>query len=446
MSVLTLETLRNCLDGFVPSVIATCDPDGEPNVSMISHVHFVGPDHVALTYQFFNKTRRNVLATGLASVAVADPLTFAQYRLALEYIETQTSGPLFEIMKAKLAGIASHSGMQGIFRLMGADLYHVRSIDAIIPPLRSAPPSRNLLAAARRTCAQLVECAELGDLLDRTLACLQQHFGIDHSMILMRDEGEKPLYTVASRGYPFSGIGSEIALGDGVIGVAAREGVPIRVGHMTSEYAYGTAIRDQARKSGLSWSETTKIDYPGLTSPESQIALPIHRCGRILGVLFAESPVPMRFWYDDEDALALVANNLGSLISLMQSEEVPHEPPAAARSHSPQSGLIVVRHYPGDNSIFIGHEYLIKGVAGAILWKLLCEYDGTRRTAFSNRELRLDATLRLPEFAENLEARLVLLRKRLSERSTAIRLEKCGRGRLTLSVSGPIRLENIRTA
>ena len=37
-----------------------------------------------------------------------------QFRLQLEYEETRTSGPLFETMKAKLAGIASHSGMEGV--------------------------------------------------------------------------------------------------------------------------------------------------------------------------------------------------------------------------------------------------------------------------------------------------------------------------------------------
>ena len=122
----TLGAIRNCLEGIAPSVLATADVDGTPNVSMISQVQYVDPEHVALSYQFFNKTRRNLLATKHASVAIVDPDTNAQYRLTLEYVETQTSGPLFEAMRAKLAGIASHSGMQGVFRLLGSDVFRVR--------------------------------------------------------------------------------------------------------------------------------------------------------------------------------------------------------------------------------------------------------------------------------------------------------------------------------
>jgi|GEM_PF-2235572 len=91
-------------------------------------------------------------------------------------------------------------------------------------------------------------------------------------------------------------------------------------------------------------------------------------------------------------------------------------------------GSVTVRHYPRDDSDFLDRDYLVKGVAGAILWRLLREHAATGRTDFTTRELRLDRSLKLPDHAENLDARLVLLRRRLEERAACLQIEKTGRG------------------
>ncbi len=102
-----------------------------------------------------------------------------------------------------------------------------------------------------------------------------------------------------------------------------------------------------------------------------------------------------------------------------------------------------VRHFASNCSVFVNDAYLIKGVAGAIIWKLLREHARTGRSEFSNRELRLDPALRLPDVADNLEARLLLLQRRLQESGTAIHIEKAGRGRFRLRLDAPVLLEDM---
>ncbi|MGA7986186.1 MAG: GAF domain-containing protein, partial [Burkholderiales bacterium] len=310
MSV-TVDSIRDCLEGSIPASVATCAADGTPNVSQVSQVHYVDGSHVALSFQFFNKTRDNVLANPRAGVAVIDPVTAVQYRLALEYLRTETEGPLFERMKAKLAGIASHSGMSGVFRLLGADVYRVLGVERLPGREVPAPPRRSLLAALRGSSERLMRCNDLGRLLDELLACLEQVFGIGHSMVLVPDGAGTRLYTVASRGYAASGVGSEIPIGCGVIGVAARERTPIRISHMTSDYAYGEAIRERAREAGMADLLEVAIPFPGLADARSQLAVPVIADGRLLGVLYVESAEEMRFGYDEEDALVALATQTG---------------------------------------------------------------------------------------------------------------------------------------
>ena len=447
-----LDAIRPCLEGAIPGVMATCAADGAPNVAYLSQVEYVDAGHIALSFQFFNKTRQNVLANPNVELLVIHPLTGAIHRIEARYLRTETEGPLFERMKAKLAGIASHTGMSGVFKLLGSDVYAVTAIERVTAPAAVEPVGGpNRLSLLRRCVERLGACTDLERLLETTLDALAADFGVSHAMLLMLDAAEQRLYTVASHGYGESGVGSEIPLGEGVIGVAARMRTPIRINHMTLESAYSRAIRDRLHERGEAGALAREIPLPGLAEPHSQLALPIACGDALIGVLFVESPQEMRFSWDDEDAFVAIASHLGSLVRNFQlCAEAAEDETTASASAGPgapppaaPSAPLRVRYFEADASVFLDDDYLIKGVAGSVLWKLLCDHAREGRTEFSNRELRLSPEIRLPDISDNLEARLVLLARRLVDREACVRIEKTGRGRFRLCVGRPLQLQKV---
>ena len=97
-----------------------------------------------------------------------------------------------------------------------------------------------------------------------------------------------------------------------------------------------------------------------------------------------------------------------------------------------------MRHCAAGGSTSFDGDYLIRGVAGRLPWSLLRQYEVEGRIDFTNREVRLDPSLELPELRDNSESRLVLLKRRLEERHAPIRIEKTGRGRFRLAVEAQL--------
>ncbi len=442
---LSLFGVRRMMEGVVPPVLCTASNDRVPNVSYLSLCEYVDPLHVALSYQFFNRSRENVLATRRAALTLDDPYTGAGVVMQLEYMRTETEGPVFERLRAKLMGVASHVGMDKVFHLRGADIYRVLEMRRV-PGRKEYPgaqPRVDLAANSRLLSERMAHCEDIADLLDTLLGGLATLLRIDHAMVWLADPAQQALTLLASRGYDTGGTGAEIPVGEGLVGTAVREGVPIRVGHMMNMATYARAVRDSAGESGLTEMLKNEIPLPGLKQPRSQLAVPLRARGRVLGALFVESLHDQYFGYDDEDALMMLGGQLAVAMSLMQphEQEPPAQAPARAATPADAGPALRLRRLGRDNSIFIDDVYLIRGVAGAILWKLVAEYLRSGRREFTNRELRLAPELRLPDVQDNLEVRLLLLQRRLAEQRAPIQLEKAGRGRMRLNVDRVVALE-----
>ena len=138
MTTLPAE-IRPVLDNGIPAVMVTCSADGVPNVTVISQVYLVDDTHVALSFQFFSKTLRNVRENPRAYVCLSDIEGHTEWILHLQFQRSETEGPIFEAMDMQIEAIASLTGMSGIFKLRAADIYGVLSVEKVPYAVRAVP-------------------------------------------------------------------------------------------------------------------------------------------------------------------------------------------------------------------------------------------------------------------------------------------------------------------
>ena len=343
-----LSDIRRCFQGVVPSIIATADAHGLPNVVYVSQVYFVDDRHVALSCQFFSKTRRNLDENPVACAEVTDPITLQAYRLRLKFLRSERSGPLFDTMSLRIDAIASHTGMAGVFRLIAADVFEVVCAEMVAGFLTDAPvdaPEGASLEGMRTEMRGLQWVSErvnrattLESLLGVVLEALEEYFNFSHTSILLHDEANQRLTTIASRGYGESGVGAEVALGEGLIGTVARERRLLRLTSLDTDLRYGRAIRREA--AGGSCQLQPEIPLPGLPDAQSVLAIPLTIGERLIGVIAAEDRDPMRFSEWHEAYLEILANQIALGIDRMiercdePADGAPPPAPAPASGRS----------------------------------------------------------------------------------------------------------------
>ena len=335
-----LSDLSSCFQGVTPSLIATVDGRGVPNITYVSQVYYLDERHVALSCQFFNKTRRNLDENPRACVEMLDPLTLQAYRIRLRFLRSENQGPLFDTMSARIEAIASATGMKGIFRLIAADVFEVQSAERVEgflvagrPEVASEAPSlaghRSEVRGLQWVSERINRARDLETLLQAALEALEEYFTFRHTSVLLYDEPCGKLVTLASRGYGESGIGAEVRLGEGVIGTAARDRQVLRFSSLDADLAYGRAIRREA----ASEHACEDIPLPGLADAKSVLAIPLTVGDRLVGVLSAEDRDPMRFGEWHEAYLQIVGNQiaLGIDDGLKRTRRARHAPAQGAR-------------------------------------------------------------------------------------------------------------------
>ena len=451
---LGLEQLTPCFQGILPSMFFTCSQDGTPNAAFLSHVDYVDATHVALSFQFFNKSRRNISENPYALIRVIDPDDNQGWALRLKFERSETSGPIFERMFLRIEAIASYVGLKGIFKLKAADIYLVESVEQVAEEpgrqerwssrSRRQPDAVFTMRALQELSARMTAAQNLDQLLESILSGIKEYFGFSHSMILLAGERPNTLITIAHRGYPHGGVGSEIQFGEGIIGVVAEAQQPIRISGLIRGMLYAAAARRRAAERG--WRPQEEVRLPGLENPSSQLGIPLVVRGELIGVLCIESETPYRFHEEDKNTIELLGASLAIAIQNMQLKAPDDEPAAAA----PAKAAVAVNaarphrreltYYKSEEVIMLDGEYLIRSLPARIFWKLLQTYQQNGRAEFTNRELRLDKSLGLPDFKDNLETRLLLLRRRLDEKSPDVRIVPTGRGRFALELGCAIEL------
>jgi adenylate cyclase len=454
----TLESLATCFQGLLPAQLFTASADGVPNAAYLSHVEYVDAGHVALSYQFFNKSKRNIAENPQALVLVTDPDTGQGWRLRLRYVRSETSGALFERMALRIEAIASYCGLKGIFKLRAADVYQVLSVEPGSEERGSGTETQRrdgadavfTLRALQDLAERIHRADSLETLVDQVLCGLEDSFGFKQSMILVPAEEEGVLVAIATRGYPENGAGAEVRIGEGLAGVVAEARKPIRISGLVRGMLYALAMHRQARGEGP--PPRPSIPLPGLPSPQSQLGVPLLVRGELVGVLVLESEAPYRFHEQDKQTIELLGSYVAIAIQNAQlqerSEDALPDPAAPAASARPSAGDTAapaaarreVVYYIADETILVDGEYLIRSLPARILWRLLTAHAASGRTEFTNRELRLDKSLQLPEWKDNLESRLLLLRRRLEQKCPEIRLAPLCRGRFALELACAVSL------
>ena len=164
-----------------------------------------------------------------------------------------------------------------------------------------------------RVASQISKTLNLDAIAKTMLISMEEYFDFKHSMILLLDSSESALKVIATHGYKEEGIGAEVKIGVGVIGMVAKKKKLMRMANLGAQKQYMQAIKQQIQP-----SEDTvvadEISLPGLKNAESQVAIPMLMEDELIGVFSVESDQVNIFDKSDELIIKILANQTANAL------------------------------------------------------------------------------------------------------------------------------------
>lgn len=435
----SLESIRDCFRASHPAPLATCAADGTPHISYVSQVQYLDSERVATSRQWFNHGLAAMSVSPFAQTLIVCPGSGEQFRLDLRYLHTATDGEAFDAMRANLDAIASQMGLGPAFRLRGVDVHRVLRCTRVSRQVGDPAASiSDPLAPVNQFARRLEPCAGYQETAQEALDAFDDIFGFPYTILFTLDASTGRLVATAGSGAARTVVGVGVEIGVGFVGMAARRRRPI----VTSNLVRSRAMAVTASVDG---DQRNEIRPPGLPEARNAAAVPLIVGEELLGVLYLESSEPGAFSGPTEGLLHIIGAYTAAALAARGALAAKQAPSAQAIPSSSGSPPLALVYYQADDTLLCDSEYIVKGAPGRILWAMLTSHAESGRTQFSNRELRLDESLGLPAGHDNLEARLLVLRRRLANLDCGVTLERVGRGRLELKLERPTKLSVVPT-
>ena len=171
----------------------------------------------------------------------------------------------------------------------------------------------NEINIIEKVASKINKSLDMDAIANTMLESMHEYFDFEHSMILLVDQNEGSLKVIATYGYDDQGIGAEVKIGVGVIGMVAKKKKLMRLGNMGAQKQYVNAIKEQVQPVNKG-KPLDEIVLPGLQNAESQVAIPMLIENELIGVFSVESDRVNIFDKSDELIIKILANQTASAL------------------------------------------------------------------------------------------------------------------------------------